>query len=297
MDYSNLIADKQYFISGSHSEGREGRDIEFIVLHHNAGVNQSTETVGNFWEGSGTSAHYQVETDGTVGQLVHDRDTAYHAGSWTANLRSIGIENANITGPSADVPWDISDETLRYGGYLLGALCYGYDLGTPEWNVNVFPHSAFFATACPYQIRDRYCDTYLGYAVDMYNHLANGGTGEPNVEGVPARTPAPTPVPAKTNAELREELATALHGTYDPADLNRRALALISASNWGDNNFPFGVNFAQEVVGTEVDGIWGENSEEAHDDTVVKVQQILGVEDDGIVGPDTTNALARVINN
>ena len=88
MDYRNLIADKQYFISNSHTAGREGHDIDFFVLHHNAGVRQSTEEVGNFWEGSGTSAHYQVEADGTVGQLVHDRDTAYHAGDWNTNLRS-----------------------------------------------------------------------------------------------------------------------------------------------------------------------------------------------------------------
>ena len=100
-----------------------------------------------------------------------------------------------------------------------------------------------------------------------------------------------------TYADLREELATILHGTSDPADLNRRALALISASNWGGNNFPFDVDFAQQVVGTDVDGIWGDNSEAAHDATVAKIQQLLHVEVDGIVGPDTTNALTRVINN
>lgn len=296
MDYLNLIADKQYFINGSHTDGREGCDIEFLVVHHNAGVKQSTEEVGNFWEGSGTSAHYQVEADGTVGQLVHDRDTAYHAGSWNANLRSIGIEHANIAGPSAEVPWDISDETIKYGGYLAGALCYGYNLGEPSWGFNIFPHSHFSATACPFQLRDRYWEQYIAYATAMYNHLANGGTGEPDGDSVSAPTPAPAPV-TKSNAELRDDLATILHGTSDPADLNRRVLALIGASNWGDNNFPFGVGFTQQVVGTEIDGIWGENSEECHDDTVIKVQELLGVDADGIVGPDTTNALTRVINN
>lgn len=290
MDYRNLIADKQYFISNSHTVGREGRDIDFFVLHHNAGVRQSTEEVGNFWEGSGTSAHYQVEADGTVGQLVHDRDTAYHAGDWNTNLRSIGIEHANITGPSADVPWDISDATIEYGGKLLGALCYGYDVGEPEWGVNVFPHSRFSATACPFQLRDRYIDTYMAWAKQMYNHLAGNAVD-------PVAPPSPAPLQTVTYADLREELATILHGTSDPADLNRRALALISASNWGGNNFPFDVDFAQQVVGTDVDGIWGDNSEAAHDDTVTKIQQLLHVEVDGIVGPDTTNALTRVINN
>ena len=97
MDYSNIIADKQYFINRSHASGREGHDIEFIVLHHNAGVRQSTETVGNFWEGSGTSAHYQVEADGTIGQLVHDYDTAYHAGSWEGEHQVYSVSSTRTS--------------------------------------------------------------------------------------------------------------------------------------------------------------------------------------------------------
>lgn len=285
MDYSNIIADKQYFINRSHASGREGHDIEYIVLHHNAGVRQSTETVGNFWEGSGTSAHYQVEADGTIGQLVHDYDTAYHAGDWNTNLRSIGIEHANITGPNADVPWDISDATLKYGGYLTGALCYSYGLGAPTWGWNVFPHSDFSSTACPFQLRDKYRDLYMGYAVEMYNRLSGG-------EVAPAYAP-----PAPTTVDRREQLAKVLHCSADASDLNLRALVLVSASDWGGNNFPCGIEFAQDVVGTDTDGIWGENSEEAHDETVAEVQRILGVTVDGIVGPVTATELTRVINN
>lgn len=285
MDYSKLIADKQYFINRSYASGREGHDIEFIVLHHNAGVRQSTETVGNFWEGSGTSAHYQVEADGTIGQLVHDYDTAYHAGSWNANLRSIGIEHANITGPNDATPWDISDATLKYGGYLTGALCYGYGLGAPAWGWNVFPHSDFSSTACPFQLRDKYRDLYMGYAVEMYNRLSGG-------EVAPAYAP-----PAPTTVDRREQLAKVLHCSADASDLNLRALVLVSASDWGGNNFPCGIEFAQDVVGTDTDGIWGENSEEAHDKTVAEVQRILGVTVDGVVGPITATELTRVINN
>jgi hypothetical protein len=285
MDYSNLIADKQYIINRSHASGREGHDIEFIVLHHNAGVRQSTETVGNFWEGSGTSAHYQVEADGTIGQLVHDYDTAYHAGIWEANTKSIGIEHANITGPNDATPWDISDATLKYGGYLTGALCYGYGLGAPTWGWNVFPHSDFSSTACPFQLRDKYRDDYMGYAVEMYNRLSGG-------EVAPAYAP-----PAPTTVDRREQLAKVLHCSADASDLNLRALVLVSASDWGGNNFPCGIEFAQDVVGTEVDGIWGENSEEAHDETVAEVQRILGVTVDGVVGPITATELTRVINN
>ena len=285
MDYSNLIADKQYFIDRSFTRGREGHNIEFIVLHHNAGVRQSTETVGNFWEGAGTSAHYQVEVDGTIGQTVHDYDTAYHAGSWEANTKSIGIEHANITGPNDGTPWDISEATIKYGGYLTGALCYGYGLGSPTWGWNVFPHSDFSSTACPFQLRDKYRDAYMGYAVEMYNRLSGG-------EVTPAYAP-----PAVTTVDRREQLAKVLHCSADASDLNLRALVLVSASDWGGNNFPCGIEFAQNVVGTEEDGVWGELSEEAHDETVAEVQRILGVTTDGTVGPITATELTRVINN
>ena len=41
------------------------------------------------------AAHYQVEDDGTIGQLVWDSNTAWHASNWDANCRSIGVEHAN----------------------------------------------------------------------------------------------------------------------------------------------------------------------------------------------------------
>ena len=130
MDYTNLQADRNCILNDargySHMEGRDGIDIRHIVLHHNAGVRQSGETVAKFWERSGTSAHYQVEDDGTVVQIVHDWDTAFHAGDWNENLCSIGIEHANISGAP---DWELSEETIRSGGKLTGALCYGYHLG------------------------------------------------------------------------------------------------------------------------------------------------------------------------
>ena len=77
MDYNNLQADRNCILNDargySHMAGRDGHNIEHIVLHHNAGVRQSGETVARFWERSGTSAHYQVEDDGTVVQIVHHR--------------------------------------------------------------------------------------------------------------------------------------------------------------------------------------------------------------------------------
>src|SRR5712692_4486776 len=69
------------------------------------------------------SAHYVVGQDGRVAQLVSEDDTAYHAGKYEVNLRSIGIEHE--AGPAMP-PTD--------------AL---------EAGMTVLPHHAIVPTECP----------------------------------------------------------------------------------------------------------------------------------------------------
>lgn len=56
---------------------------------------------------------------------------------------------------------------------------------------------------------------------------------------------------------------------------DKALLAVRESSVWGGNSFPYGVRFTQAVVGTHVDGIWGDRSRAAHDATVVAVQTAL----------------------
>ena len=56
---------------------------------------------------------------------------------------------------------------------------------------------------------------------------------------------------------------------------DKAVLAVREASVLGGNDFPHGVRFTQEVVGAIKDGIWGDRSREAHDDTVISVQTAL----------------------
>lgn len=74
------------------------------------------------------------------------------------------------------------------------------------------------------------------------------------------------------------------------ADTTKRVNAVRSASRWGGVRFPWGVRYAQRVVGTPVDGIWGRNSRAAHDATVRAIQRALGVAADGIWGTRTEAA-------
>jgi len=76
-------------------KGRQGTLITTIVVHwwgDPATDPLFDATVGYFERGgNNTSAHYVVES-GRVANMVDDADTAYHAGNWSMNLKSIGIE-------------------------------------------------------------------------------------------------------------------------------------------------------------------------------------------------------------
>ena len=119
----------------NYSEGREGLDPDRIVIHHWGADGQSHDGVVDFFTrgpGSGTSAHYVV-SGGRITQICHDYDTAYHAGNWQINLRSIGIECR----PEA------TEEDLRTVAELVRRI-------RSEWgNLPLTVHSDYYPTACP----------------------------------------------------------------------------------------------------------------------------------------------------
>jgi hypothetical protein len=57
--------------------------------------------LGNVWWLSGghshASAHYVISRDGSIVQLVHLSDIAWHAGNWKTNVHSVGIEHVGET--------------------------------------------------------------------------------------------------------------------------------------------------------------------------------------------------------
>lgn len=181
MDWTNCIADVEKILPCSYTAGRE-QGIFGITLHHNAG-NLTIDDCYRVWCNSETSAHYQVDENGTVGQLVNDCDTAWACGNWYANTGTISIEHAN---DNSD-PWTIFPAALESGAHLTAALCRLYGLGEPEWMVNVFPHSHWSATACPGEIAGSQNAEYMRRAKEWYRAMT-GGTE-------PAQTPQPKPQP------------------------------------------------------------------------------------------------------
>lgn len=169
MDFINLKPDKLKLLDKHYTPGRGGKKIDKIIIHHNA-ANLTTEGVYTVWQTRRASAHYQVEKTGVIGQLVRLSDTAWHArDKWEINQTSIAIEHANIQGKA---PWAVSGETLQAGAKLTAALCHKYQLGTPTWGVNVYPHKHFQATQCPGELAASQQKAYMDAAVAFYKQLA-----------------------------------------------------------------------------------------------------------------------------
>lgn len=70
---------------------------------------------------AGVSAHYTVRSsDGRIGQSVSDLNIGYHAGNWSVNQTSIGIEHEGyVDDPSWFTP-ELFDGSARLTAYLCG---------------------------------------------------------------------------------------------------------------------------------------------------------------------------------
>ncbi|NTX50654.1 N-acetylmuramoyl-L-alanine amidase [Myxococcus sp. CA039A] len=84
------------------SDSRNGADIDTIVMHHTASNDGKADLSWMRNPKSGVSAHYMVDRDGKIYQLVGDDKRAWHAGKselhgvpTDVNARSIGIEIVN----------------------------------------------------------------------------------------------------------------------------------------------------------------------------------------------------------
>lgn len=83
-------------------DNREGQSIDMLVLHY-TGMKSGKAALDRLCDESAkVSAHYMIDVDGTIFQLVDEQNRAWHAGVsyWRGNnninQRSIGIEIVNM---------------------------------------------------------------------------------------------------------------------------------------------------------------------------------------------------------
>jgi len=208
-NWNTLEADVDLIMNKHYTAGRGGRRIDKVIIHHNAG-NLTIRGCYDVWQNRQASAHYQVQSDGKIGQLVWDRDTAWHAGNWNANTTSIGIEHADISSS----PWKVSEACLDNGAHLVAAICRYYKIGRPQWGKNVFGHKDFSSTECPASLAGTQHAEYMARAQYWYDHIT--GTN-------PAPEPA-KPAPSAPSVNIDALADAVIRGDYGNGAERKRRL-------------------------------------------------------------------------
>lgn len=98
--------------------------IDYVIIH----VTQETyaDTLAIFQNpAKKVSAHYVVRSkDGHIAQCVRERNVGWHAGNWTYNTRSIGIEHEGWV----DKPEYFTNAMYEQSAALTAAICTKYDI-------------------------------------------------------------------------------------------------------------------------------------------------------------------------
>jgi N-acetyl-anhydromuramyl-L-alanine amidase AmpD len=110
------------------------RSITSIVIHKAEGPTARSAWAWFQNPAARVSAHYCVDTDGTVYQMVPDKDVAWHAGNTQYNNHGIGIENAGYSAKD-----DISDKHMRGLARLTRYLCDKYKI--PKDRAHIVGHN------------------------------------------------------------------------------------------------------------------------------------------------------------
>jgi len=127
------------WISSPNFASRNSTKIDTLVLHNtDCTLAAAIQRFKNTKEA--VSAHYIVDRDGSITQMVNDSDTAWHAGVKDVNLRSIGIEvvaYSTVTGTTAAQ----EAKLVALAQFVLDA----YSIKVQR----VLPHRDVKATQCP----------------------------------------------------------------------------------------------------------------------------------------------------
>lgn len=131
-------------ITNNYTTGRSGQVPQVVVVHTYNGAGTYLDSWFNS-PSTQASAHYSILKNGVVAQYVDEGNTAWHAGNWDINVRSIGIEHQDDGNPSDSVR---TKELYESSAQLIASIYKKY-----QWDVNnkslVKPHKDFTSTGCP----------------------------------------------------------------------------------------------------------------------------------------------------
>ena len=207
------------------------------------------------------SVNYLIHNDGEIFGQVPEEFRPWTSGGPLADNPSITFEVQNETGGPE---WRVSSMAQSSIVRLLVDVAVRYKFGVIT-ETNYRGHREFAATACP--------GPYLWDRMQDVRDSANM-LSLPDYS-FPAPVSVLVPAPVRPNCvAIQRAVRTDIDNAWG-SDTDKHCDAVREASTWGGNDFPWGVAFTQQVVGTDDDGKWGKNSRAAHDATVSAVQEAL----------------------
>ncbi|MDT0528020.1 N-acetylmuramoyl-L-alanine amidase [Micromonospora sp. DSM 115977] len=148
--------------------------VRYIVIH----VTQGSYAGSISWfqnPAAQASAHYTFRSsDGAVTQSVREKDIAWHAGNWTYNTQSIGIEHEGYVDNAA---W-FTDAMYRASATLTRSLANKY--GIPKTRTHIIGHHEVPGATHT----DPGPNWNWSYYMQLVNQQTGVGSGTVNTEGV-----------------------------------------------------------------------------------------------------------------
>lgn len=178
MSNSSLATIKVPAYTGNYTEGREGKQIKKITIHHMAGK-LTARRCGELFQAVGRngSSHYGVGYDGDIAQYVDEADTAWTDSNWESNTTSVTIETANSDNGGN---WPVNDTTLASLIKLVADIAIRNNLGFLIKGKNLTWHQMYAATTCP----GPYLLSKMEYICEEANKIISG-----DKETIITRTP------------------------------------------------------------------------------------------------------------
>lgn len=147
MSNSSLVSVKVPAHSNNYTVGRSGRRIEYIAIHHMAGILTAAQCGNIFKNGNRkASSNYGIGKNAEVGLYVDEANTSYCNSNWDSNCKSVTIEVSNCA-LGGDYP--VSDEVLNKLIKLVADIAKRNNLGKLVKGKNVVWHRMYTATTCP----------------------------------------------------------------------------------------------------------------------------------------------------
>ena len=290
MSNSSLIEATYKAHSNNYSEGRSGRKIEKVTIHHMAGILTAKQCGSIFQNGNRqASSNYGIGKDGEIALFVDEANTSYADANWDSNCKSVTIEcSNNKTGGD----WTVSDTVLNSLIELVADIFKRNGIKKAIKGETITWHSMYSTTTCP----GNYLRSKMDYIAEKVNEKLNNATDTSDKEEEKKHI---IDVDGKwgedTTTKAQEVFETTVDGIVtDQYKCYEKENPGLFAFEWLNNPSNYGselIRAIQKKVGANVDGHIGP-------ETIKKMQTWLGTVQDGCVSnpSDVVKAFQKWLN-